>query len=153
MTTLHFRKTENGDVTALFDVRSKTRENPISTARLAEMGVTHASTVEGLETGQLCSWVCLSGPNVVGFCTGHLPTGEVLVLAVLPEFEGQGIGKQLLGNVVDAIQQGGTHPIWLSADSNATVKAHGFYRRLGWVPSGQTLGNGDEVLELDSPHK
>ncbi len=148
--TLEFRKTQNNDVEALFDVRSKTRENPISKARLAEMGVTPASMVEGLEAGELCGWVCLSGSSVVGFCTGHIATGEVLVLAVLPAFEGQGIGKQLLGRVVADLQQAGAKLLWLSADSNSAIRAHGFYRQLGWVPSGEVLENGDEVLVLNA---
>lgn len=150
MQTLQYRKTESKDVDAQFDVRSKTRENPISIARLAEMGVTPASMVEGLESGELCGWVCLCNSSVVGFCTGYIATGEVLVLAVLPAFEGQGIGKQLLGRVVEDLQQGGASLIWLSADSDSAIRAHGFYRQLGWVPSGEVLGNGDEVLEFQA---
>lgn len=150
MTALQYRKTQNNDVEALFDVRSKTRENPISRARLAEVGVTPVSMIEGLESGELCGWVCLSDSSVVGFCTGHIATGKVLVLAVLPAFEGQGIGKQLLGRVVEDLQQTGARLIWLSADSNSGIRAHGFYRQLGWVPSGEVLENGDEILELRS---
>lgn len=150
MTALQFRKTQNNDVEALFDVRGKTRENPIPKARLAEMGVTPASMVEGLESGELLGWVCLSDSSVVGFCTGHIATGEVLVLAVLPAFEGQGIGKQLLGKVVADLQQAGANLIWLSADSNSAIRAHGFYRQLGWRPSGEVLENGDEILVLSA---
>lgn len=57
MTALQFRKTQNNDVEALFDVRGKTREKPVPKARVAEMGVTPASLVEGLESGALCGWV------------------------------------------------------------------------------------------------
>lgn len=148
MAALQYRKTRNTDVEALFDVRGKTRENPIPKARLAEMGITPASMIEGLESGELLGWVCLSDSSVVGFCTGHIATGEVLVLAVLPAFEGQGIGKQLLSRVVADLQQAGANRIWLSADSNSAVRAHGFYRRMGWRPSGEVLANGDEILEL-----
>ncbi|WP_394170691.1 GNAT family N-acetyltransferase [Saccharospirillum alexandrii] len=150
MAALQFRKTQNNDVEALFDVRGKTRENPIPKARLAEMGVTPASMVEGLESGELLGWVCLSDSLVVGFCTGHIATGEVLVLAVLPAFEGQGIGKQLLGKVVADLQQTGANLIWLSADSNSAIRAHGFYRQLGWRRSGEVLENGDEILVLSA---
>ena len=150
MTALQYRKTHSSDVEAQFDVRSKTRENPISKARLAEMGVTPASMVEGLESGEFCGWVCLSGSSVVGFCTGHIATGEVLVLAVLPAFEGQGIGKQLLGRVVADLKQAGTSMIWLSADSDSAIRAHGFYRQLGWRPNGEVLENGDEILVLSA---
>lgn len=145
--SLCFRETRCDDVNQLFYVRSKTRENPISKARLAELGITHASSVEGFESGDLYGWVCVNHEKVVGFCTGQISTGEVLVLAVLPAFEGQGVGKQLLSKVVDKLLQSGTTSVWLAADRNSAVRAHGFYRRLGWEPTGQVLENGDEILE------
>lgn len=145
---LHFRKTQSNDVNALFEVRGKTRENPVSKQQLAQLGITHAAVVEGLDAGDLYGWVCVSQEGIVGFCTGDMATGEILVLAVLPDFEGQGVGKKLLSNVVDQLQRNGANPIWLAADSNARVRAHGFYRRLGWLPTGEVLENGDEVLEF-----
>ncbi|MFC7367145.1 GNAT family N-acetyltransferase [Vreelandella zhaodongensis] len=144
---LHYRKTQSDDVSALFEVRGKTRENPISIQQLAQMGITHAAIVAGFESGEWFGWVCVSQERVVGFCTADMATGEVLVLAVLADFEGKGVGKQLLGNVVDQLQRSGANPIWLAADSNAGVRAHGFYRQLGWVPTGEVLENGDEILE------
>ena len=145
--SLCFRETRCDDVDELFDVRSKTRENPISRTRLAQLGITHASSVEGFESGDLYGWVCVSHEKVVGFCTGQSSSGKVLVLAVLPAFEGLGVGKQLLGKVVAKLLQSGKNPVWLAADSNSAVRAHGFYRRLGWEPIGQVLENGDEILE------
>jgi len=145
---LHYRKTQIDDVSTLFEVRGKTRENPISKQQLAQMGITHAAVVEGLDAGGLYGGVCVSQESIVGFCTGDMATGEILVLAVLPDFEGQGVGKKLLSNVVDQLQRNGANSIWLAADSNASVRAHGFYRRLGWLPTGDVLENGDEVLSL-----
>lgn len=144
---VYYRKTRSKDVDSLFEVRGRTRENPISKARLAQLGITHDSIVEGFETGCLCGWVCESAGNIVGFCTGDTATNEVLALALLPAFEGQGIGKQLLGEVVDELLHNGLGPVWLAADSNPAVRANGFYRYLGWRPTGRILENGDEVLE------
>lgn len=147
---LLYRQASHRDVDALFEVRSKTRENPISKARLAEMGITRSSIVEGFALSQLYGWVCVDRAAVIGFCIGDIESGEVLVLAVLPSYEGRGIGRQLLGRVVEELKEQG-HPVpWLAADGNAAVRAHGFYRRLGWVPTGQMLENGDEILVLDS---
>lgn len=143
-----YRKARSEDVDKLFEVRSRTRENPLSKARLAQIGVTHASIVEGFEAGYLCGWVCVSDGEVVGFCTGDTATGEILALAILPAFEGQGVGKQLLYRVVDELLRNGLNPVWLAADSNPTVRANGFYRYLGWKPTGRVLENGDEVLEF-----
>lgn len=143
---LHYRTTQPEDVDRLFLIRANTRENPIPTERLAQQGITPASFHQGLQHQTICGWVCVSEGVVVGFCNADLTTGEVLVLALLPEFEGQGIGRQLLQRVVAELQQAGLSPIWLAADSNPRVRAHGFYRKLGWVPSGEVLENGDEVL-------
>jgi ribosomal protein S18 acetylase RimI-like enzyme len=146
--TLYYRRIETGDVDALFDVRANTRQNPISRERLAGVGVTPRSMIDGFNAGDFCGWVSVSEHRIVGFCAGLFETGEVLALAVLPDHEGQGAGKQLLGGVVDDLQVNGATRIWLSADSNATVRAHGFYRRLGWLPTGEVLENGDEILAL-----
>jgi hypothetical protein len=34
------------------------------------------------------------------------------------------------------------------ASADPTVRAHGFYRALGWRPTGERTANGDEILEL-----
>lgn len=145
--TFYFKKARSGDAAKLFEIRGRTRENPISEARLAQMGITHVSVAEGFEAGYLCGWVCVSETEVVGFCMGDTSTNEVLALAILPAFEGQGLGKQLLGKVVSELLTNGLGPVWLAADSNPAVRANGFYRYLGWQPTGRTLENGDEILE------
>ena len=143
-----YRPTNIDDMEALFDILSRTRDNPIARERLAQMGVTPASLGEGLETRTLCGWVSVCDKGVIGFCIGNTETGEVLVLALLPDYEGRGIGKHLLGRVVEALFDKGHNSLWLKADSNSEVRAHGFYRYLGWRPTGQVSENGDERLEL-----
>ncbi|MFG1495906.1 GNAT family N-acetyltransferase [Saccharospirillum sp. HFRX-1] len=145
---IQYRETQSTDVDPLFIVRTQTGDNPMSTERLAQLGITPASIRQGFDDGYLCGWVAMVDETIVGFCNGELNTGEVLVLALLPDFEGQGIGRQLLGLVVEALRRQGHKAIWLAADSNPSVRAHGFYRKLGWVPSGERLENGDEVLVL-----
>jgi len=147
---LEFRDTRVADVDALFDVRASTRENPLSRAELAELGITPESTVAALKRGDIVGSVCLSNSHVVGFCSGDLATGEILVLAVLPDFEGRGIGKQLLARVVARLQSAGATRLWLAAAADPTVRAHGFYRALGWCPTGERVSHGDEILELRS---
>lgn len=148
--TLNYRKIQSADIERMFVIRASTRENPISKERLAQMGVTPESMLQGLEREHLCGWVCLVDNAVVGFCCADLNTGEVLVLALLPEFEGQGIGRQLLNHVVAELKEQGTQRIWLAADSDPAIRAYGFYRKLGWVPTGERLANGDEVLILQT---
>jgi GNAT superfamily N-acetyltransferase len=98
------------------------------------------------------AWECLCDSKVVGHCAGNARTGEVAILSVLPDFEGQGIGRRLLTLVVDWLRAEGATRIWLAATSDPSHRAYGFYRALGWQPSGSHLAHGDEILELPITH-
>ena len=76
-------------------------------------------------------------------------TGEVLVLALLPEYEGHGLGKNMLALVTDKLFSFGIDKLWLAASPNSEIRAHGFYRHLGWVLTGMIEKNKDEVLEYN----
>jgi hypothetical protein len=75
-----FREAREQGIDELLDVRAATRENALSRAQLAPMGITPAS--------------------------------------------------------------------WLGASRNPATRAYGFYRALGWRPTGETDRHGDEVLVL-----
>jgi len=145
---LSFRETQLTDVQDLFEVRARTRQNPLSRAALAQLGITPESTTSDLRSGKIAGYVCTCDGRVVGFCSGNVGSGEVLVLAVLPDYEGRGIGKQLLSQVVSRLIAAGMERVWLAAAADPTVRAYGFYRALGWRPTGATIWNGDEILEL-----
>jgi ribosomal protein S18 acetylase RimI-like enzyme len=144
---LQFRETRLPDIEALFELRGRTRQNPLSREALAQLGITPGSTAEDLTAGNIGGSVCTHDTRIVGFCTGDMHTGEILVLAVLPNYEGNGIGKRLLSRVVDRLRETGAQRIWLAASADPTVRAHGFYRALGWQPNGQRRPNGDEILD------
>lgn len=143
-----FRETRQTDLEGLFEVRAATRENPVSRDTLAKLGITADSVAAGLSGGWTKGWVCEHGSRVVGFCTGDLATGEVLVLAVLPQYEGLGIGRKLLSLVVGQLSAARARRVWLAASSNPAVRSYGFYRALGWRATGERTGNGDEILVL-----
>lgn len=145
---LEFRETQLTDLEALFELRAATRENPLSRDALARLRITPESTARDLSSGRTKGWVCTHDSRVVGFCTGDSQTGEIRVLAILPHYEARGIGKRLLCLVVDWLRMTGAQRIWLAASSDPTVRAHGFYRALGWQPNGEQTENGDEILEL-----
>jgi ribosomal protein S18 acetylase RimI-like enzyme len=147
---LEFRETRPPDIEALFELRGRTRQNPLSREALAQLGITPGSTARDLIAGNIGGSVCTHNTRIVGFCTGDTHTGEILVLAVLPDYEGHGVGKRLLSRVVDRLHATGIKRIWLAASADPTVRAHGFYRVLGWQPNGQRTANGDEILELHS---
>lgn len=151
MTELYLRETQPSDIDTLFEIRAATRENPISRERLAQSGITPESSVADLNNGTTRGWVCLHRDRIVGFCTGNRDSGEVLVLAVLPDYEGRSIGKALLVQVVEWLRQAGPGKVWLAAAPDPGIRAYGFYRSLGWRPNGCLDSNGDEILELPLP--
>ncbi len=145
---LTIRETLPSDVGELFSVRARTRENPISSEQLEEFGITPGVITGHMASGRIRGWVCSHELDLVGFCNGDGETGEVLVLAVLPEYEGRGVGSKLLAHVVEWLRSIGFNTLWLAASSDAATRAHGFYRSLGWRPSGKIDENGDEILVL-----
>ena len=147
---LFFRETLPSDIEGLFSVRARTRESAISREGLASIEITPKSIAGQMASGRLKGWVCLHGSTLVGFCHGGGETGEVLVLAVLPEFERRGIGTCLLSYLVEWLRSVGSDTIWLAASADARIRAHGFYRSLGWRPNGKKQQNGDEILVLDA---
>jgi GNAT superfamily N-acetyltransferase len=143
---LEFREIRDRDLESVFEVRGRTRENAISREQLAAMGITPATATEGLRSGDEQGWVCLDKSSVVGFCIANAKSGEVLVLAILPEYEGRGIGRGLLNRAVAWLRSQGARRLWLAASPDPTCRAHGFYRSQGWTPSGERQKNGDEIL-------
>jgi len=142
-----YREMTADDVPAVLAVRFATRENAITLEELAQdYGITPARIAESLK-GDVRGWLCAAEGDVVGFAMGDRATGEVQVVAVLPDFEGRGIGKTLLAKVCDWLFAEGHDEIWLGANPDPQVRASGFYRQLGWRRTGVMAGN-DEVLRL-----
>ena len=156
-TSLTFRNTESRDIPSLIRVRGLTRENAVSEGQLREWGITPESIAEGFASQEFTGRICEADGSVVGFCTGNLNTGEIIVLAVLPEFEGKKIGLTLLNGVVEVLKARKMKSIWLVCSSDPRVRSYGFYRANGWVPNGEVLSNGDEILVytdlLESPRE
>jgi len=64
-------------------------------------------------------------------CNGE--TGEMWVIAVLPEYEQKGIGAELLARVENALWTAGWNEIWLTTDLDIALRSYGFYRYQGWM--------------------
>ena len=94
------------------------------------------------------SYVCIEQERTVGYCCADRNTGEVVVLALLPAWEGRGIGKKLLAMVVTDLANLGFRRLFLGCSSDPKVRSYGFYRHLGWKSTGSFDANDDEVLEL-----
>lgn len=145
---LRIREALADDIEDMFSVRARTRQNPASKEWLATQGITPALFAANMASGKMKGWACFDESALVGFCNGDCTSGEVLVLAVLPEYEGKGVGKRLLLHVVEWLWSAGFKQPWLAASPDPNIRAHGFYRALGWQPTGKSLENGDEILQL-----
>ncbi|WP_416758542.1 GNAT family N-acetyltransferase [Roseateles sp. So40a] len=143
-----FRPAVPADIAACIDLRGRTRENAVSAARLAELGITETSWSGQVRDGSLPGFVAHIDGVLAGYCVGDARTGEIVVLALLPEHEGQGLGRALLDLTVSHLRALGHGRLFLGCSDNPAHRSHGFYRRLGWTPTGERDGLGDEILEL-----
>ena len=95
MGVVKFREITAADVPALFHVRSRTRENAMTLEELQRHGINPQSVTESL-TNSTKGWLSEDAGQVVAFSMADHATGEFLVIAVLPEYEGKGIGGRLM---------------------------------------------------------
>ena len=129
---MEFREIRYADVPALFELRPKTRENAMTVEELARLGITVDSVREAMASS-LKGWLCADGEKVVGFCIGDRSNGELAVVAILPEYEGQGIGGRLMGLTEAWLWECGWTRAWLTTDVDTSLRAYGFYRKRGWT--------------------
>jgi GNAT superfamily N-acetyltransferase len=144
---LEYRPAVPSDVAMCVDIRGRTRENAVSVQRLSAVGITVASWSEAVRLGSLPGYVCVADGDIVGYCFGATASGEVEVLALLPAFEHQGIGKALLNHVVETLSGIGFTRLFLGCSPDPASRSYGFYRHLGWRSTGAVDARGDEVLE------
>ena len=144
---LHYRPAIPSDAAECLALRGKTRENAVSAETLASLGITVESWSGAIESGNLPGYVCIDDGCIVGYCFGDKPTGEIVVLALLPPYEGRGIGKTLLSQVVQYLRSAGHGRLVLGCSSNPLHRSHGFYRHLGWRSTGTFDEREDEILE------
>jgi ribosomal protein S18 acetylase RimI-like enzyme len=146
---IEFRDLKTQDFERCIEIRGMTRDNPIPAEVLKEFGVTKEAWIPLVKDKRIVGVVAEYNDEVIGFSSGDVNTGEVLVLALLPEYEGRGLGKNLLVLTADKLFSFGMEKLWLAASPNPEIRAHGFYRHLGWVPTGVIDKNRDEVLEYN----
>ncbi|WP_313621330.1 GNAT family N-acetyltransferase [Achromobacter sp.] len=142
-----YRAARAEDVPACIDIRGKTRENAFSAEQLAAVGVTLETWTEAVRDGSLPGYVATVGDRIAGYCYGDKETGEIVVLALLPDYEGHGAGKTLLNLMVRDLKALGYARVFLGCATDPAVRSYGFYRHLGWSSTGLLDDAGDEVLE------
>ena len=143
---LHYRPAHPDDAAACIDLRGRTRENAFSAEDLRALGITRESWSNGIRDDALPGVVALADGELAGYCFGDRDSGEIMVLALLPAYEGRGIGRALLDQVMRMLRALGHERLFLSCAADPGVRSHGFYRRLGWEPTGEIDPAGDKVL-------
>jgi len=143
-----YRELAPADVPALFHVRTRTRENTYTLEELHALGITVDSVTEKLASS-FKGWLCADADQVVAFCMADRSTGELWVIAVLPEYEGKGIGDRLMSFAEDWLWSVGCERAWLTTDVDTTLRAYGFYRHRGWTD--WRLEDGLRWMELLRP--
>lgn len=135
------------DLESVFAVRLATRENRVTMEELADdYGITLDGLAQDMRT-HLRGWLAEDGRRAVGFSMGDATTGEVQVVAVHPDYEDRGLGKALLARVVDWLFAQKHAEVWLRANPDPSLRAFGFYRKLGWQRTGEVRGS-EEILRL-----
>ena len=145
---VHIRPAVAADAAACIQLRGQTRQNAFTPEALASLGITETSWAAGTARGDWAGRVAHAGGPLVGFCFGDLHSGELLVLALRPDHEGQGLGRELLQQVVGLLRAAGHDQPFLACSADPASRSHGFYRHLGWRSTGRFDANGDEWLVL-----
>lgn len=124
-----FREATTADIPQIQTVRHSVKENILSDPSLV--------------TDELCAlyltergkgWVCEADGQIVGLSIVDLLEHNVWALFLLPEYEGQGIGKQLHHIMLDWYFRQTKETLWLGTDPG--TRAEQFYRRHGWKEIG-----------------
>ena len=147
---MNFRPIASGDVDALFDVRTRTRENTYTLEQLRRLGITPESVHARFAT-TFHGWLCADGDRVVAFAMADRSTGELWVIAVVPEHEGKGIGGELMRRAEAWLWSSGCERAWLTTDVDPRLRAYGFYRHRGWTD--WKIDGGVRWMELRRPER
>ncbi|MBK5143235.1 GNAT family N-acetyltransferase [Budviciaceae bacterium BWR-B9] len=123
------------DVTEMFRVRLSVNDNKMTQEALSAHGITHQS-LPAMLIDQGRGWVAENEQKIVAFAMANATESTIFALFVEPDFEGRGIGRQLMIAAEQWLAEMGCSQIWLETDSNLDVRANGFYHYLGWIEEG-----------------
>ena len=143
-----YREVAAADIPAIFYVRTRTRENTYTLEQLHRLGITPESVAAKL-AASFKGWLCTVAEQVVAFCMADRSSGELWVIAVLPEYEGLGIGDQLMSFAEQWLWTSGCTRAWLTTDVDTTLRAYGFYRGRGWTD--WKIEDGLRWMEISPP--
>jgi len=128
------RQATVADIETLFDIRTSVAENQQSRAELKAEGITHDTLAE-LMKGDARAWIAEVDGTPAAFSMAKGDEATVFAMFVRPEFNGRGLGRLLMDAAEDYLFA--RHDlIWLHTSEEQDIRAHGFYRKRGWVAVG-----------------
>lgn len=135
-----YREAKIEDINQIQIVRNSVKENTLSNpALVSDKDCEEFLTIRGK------GWVCEVDNTIVGFSIVDLKENNIWALFVKPEFEKQGIGKELYTRMMDWYFDQTKTPVWLGTAPN--TRAEGFYEKLGWAKTG-TVNKGETKYEM-----
>jgi GNAT superfamily N-acetyltransferase len=137
-----FREAILTDIPQMQVVRNAVKENVLSNPAMVP---DKDYMVYMTERGK--GWVCTVSASVVGFAIVDVVDSNIWALFVHPDFDRQGIGKQLHKRMMDWYFSHTNETVWLSTAPNS--RAETFYRMNGWRETG-IYGKGEIRFEMDA---
>ena len=134
------REANIDDIKQIQVVRNAVKENTLSNPNLV---TDEDCRIFLTERGK--GWVCEINNQITGFSIADLKDHNVWALFVHPEFDRQGIGRQLHDILLDWYFGQTKETIWLGTAPN--TRAEAFYRKAGWKEIG-THGRGEIKFEM-----
>ena len=135
-----FREAEPNDIKQIQIVRNSVNENTLSNPDL----VTNEDCLEFI-TKRGKGWICEIESKIIGFSIVDLKENNIWALFVHPNYEKQGIGKQLHDIMIEWYFEQTRNNVWLGTEPK--TRAQIFYRKLGWTKVG-TRANGEIKFEM-----
>lgn len=138
-----YREAQLADIKPIMRIRFAVKENVLSNRDL----VTEDDCIEFIfERGK--GWVCEINGTVVGFSIVDLKENNIWALFLDPEYEKQGIGRQLHNLMLDWYFSRSQQTVWLGTAPG--TRAESFYRKAGWIETGM---HGKEIkFEMPYSH-
>jgi len=141
---LAFREAIPNDIPQIQIVRHAVKENVLSDPSL----VTDEDCAEYL-VNRGKGWVCESNRRIIGFAIADLVDDNIWALFVDPDFEKQGIGKELHEMMLNWYFSQGKKKVWLGTSPN--TRAVSFYKKAGWIEAG-LHGTAEIRFEMNSEY-
>lgn len=135
-----YREAQITDILQIQIVRNAVKENVLSDPALVS-----DCDVEDFITRRGKGWVCEINGTIVGFCIVDLQDNNIWALFLHPDYEAQGIGKQLHQLMLDWYFTRTKKTVWLGTAPNS--RAEKFYRLRGWKETG-IHGKGEIKFEM-----